>query len=250
MSDAQSRQGEGHHAHSPEQPGAEGERPQGWAAIRAALRRPPNRAQWIVGLLLCGLGFGVAVQVSTTQEDALASARTSDLVRILDDLSAQRDRLVEEEQQLRATLADLQSGADRARAARLATRERIQNLQILAGTVDVHGPGVVVSISDPDRALESTDLLDAVQELRDAGAEAISINGERVVASTAIVDTPDGVAVGGEVIRPDYEIRAIGNSDTLEAGMSFPGGVLESMTEAGASASVVESSEVQIAALS
>jgi|SRR4051794_16213657 uncharacterized protein YlxW (UPF0749 family) len=224
--------------------------PRGWAAVKTALTRRPNRAQWVVALLLFGLGFGVAVQVSTTQEDALASARTSDLVRILDDLSAERDRLATEQQQLQSSLADLESGADRARAARQATQERIQNLKILAGTVSVHGPGVVVSISDPNAMLDSSDLLDAVQELRDAGAEAISIDGVRVIGSTAIVDTPDGITVGGEVVRPGYEIRAIGSSDTLEAGMSFPGGVLESMQEAGANASVVDSPEVQIAAIS
>ena len=224
--------------------------PQGWAAIKSALTRQPNRAQWVVALLLFGLGFGVAIQVTSTQEDALASARTSDLVRILDDLSAERDRLATEEQQLQSSLADIESGADQAKAARQATEDRIKNLKILAGTVAVHGPGVVVTISDPNAMLDSTDLLDSVQELRDAGAEAISINGVRVIASTAIVDTPDGIAVGGEVVRPGYEIRAIGDSDTLDAGMSFPGGVIESISEAGANASVVESPEVQIASVS
>ena len=65
-------------------------------------------------LLLC-LGFGVAAQVRVTQQDALAAARTSDLVRILDDLSAQRERLSAEEVRLRATLSDLESEPTRRR---------------------------------------------------------------------------------------------------------------------------------------
>ena len=49
----------------------------GWAVVRQALTRRPSRAQWIVALLLFGLGFGLAIQVRTTQQDALGAARTS-----------------------------------------------------------------------------------------------------------------------------------------------------------------------------
>ncbi len=224
-------------------------RPTGWAAIGEVLTRRPSRGQWIVAILLFGLGFGLAVQVRTTQQDALSAARTSDLVRILDDLGAQRDRLEAEEARLRATIAELESSADQAQAAREASRERLQNLQILAGVVPVTGPGVTLTLSDPDGRLESGDYLDAVQELRDAGAEAISVDGERVVATTAIVDTPDGITVGETVVSSPVEIRAIGDPDTLAAGLSFPGGVLESVREAGAEGTVVERDVVDIAAI-
>jgi uncharacterized protein YlxW (UPF0749 family) len=223
--------------------------PKGWAAIRANLTKTPTRGQWIVAILLFGLGFGLAVQVRTTQQDSLDAARTSDLVRILDDLSAQRDRLAAEQTRLRATLADLQSSADQAQAARDATRERIESLRILSGEVPVTGPGVTLTISDPDGALDAADLLDAVQELRDAGAEAIAIDGERVVVDTALTDTTDGIAVGGVVVDSPFEIIAIGPSSTLASGLSFPGGVLESVREAGANGTVVERDEVDVPAL-
>lgn len=224
-------------------------RPTGWAAIREVLTRRPSRGQLIVAILLFGLGFGLAVQVSTTQQDALSAARTSDLVRILDDLGAQRDRLAAEEARLQATIAELESSADQAQAAREASRERLQNLQILAGIVPVTGPGVTLTVADPDGRLSSGDYLDAVQELRDAGAEAISVDGERVVATTAIVDTPDGISVGGTLLSSPVEIRAIGDPDTLATGLSFPGGVLESVREAGAEGTVVERDVVEIAAI-
>ena len=221
----------------------------GWAAITAAITRRPSRAQWIVGVLLFGLGFGLAVQVSNTQQDALSAARTTDLVRILDDLGAQRERLATEQTRLEATLADLESSADQAQAARAATKERLRDLRILAGTVPVLGPGVTVTILDPDGNLAAGDILDAVQELRDAGAEAISVDGERVIATTAIVDTPEGVKVGETVVVSPIEIKAIGDPRTLGAGLSFPGGVLESVREAGAQGVVVEGDAVAIAAI-
>ena len=233
----------------PLEPTGPASRPTGWAAIREVLSRRPSRGQWVVALLLFGLGFGVAVQVSTTQQDALSAARTSDLVRILDDLGAQRDRLAAEEARLQATIAELETSADQAQAAREASRERLQNLRILAGVVPVTGPGVTLTVTDPEGRLESGDYLDAVQELRDAGAEAISVDGERVVATTAIVDTPDGIAVGDTVLSSPVEIRAIGDPDTLAAGLSFPGGVLESVRETGAEGTVVERDVVDIAAI-
>ena len=79
-----------------------------------------------------------------------------------------------------------------------------------------------MTVTDPDGRLASGDYLDAVQELRDAGAEAISVDGERVVATTAIVDTPDGIAVGDTVLSSPVEIRAIGDPDTLAAGPVLP----------------------------
>ena len=221
----------------------------GWAVLREALTRRPSRGQWIVALLLLGLGLGLAVQVRTTQQDALSAARTSDLVRILDDLSAQRDRLAVEETQLQATISDLESSADQAQVARDASKERLQNLRILAGVVPVTGPGVTLTIADPEGVLEASDLLDAIQELRDAGAEAISVDGERVVATTAVVDSAEGIAVGDTVLTSPIEMKAIGDPDTLAAGLSFPGGVSESVREAGAEAIVVERDVVVIDAV-
>jgi uncharacterized protein YlxW (UPF0749 family) len=239
------------HSAGPERTESQSAEPKatGWAVVREALNRRPSRGQWIVALLLFGLGFGLAVQVRTTQQDALGAARTSDLVRILDDLSAQRDRLAAEEAQLQATIAELETSADQARVAREASRERVQNLRILAGVVPVTGPGVTLTIADPDGVLEAGDILDAVQELRDAGAEAISVDGERVVATTAIVDTTEGIAVADTVLTSPIEIHAIGDPDTLATGLSFPGGVIERVREAGAEGIVVEREVVEIAAV-
>jgi uncharacterized protein YlxW (UPF0749 family) len=202
-----------------------------------------------VAVLLFCLGFGLAAQVRTTQQDALASARTSDLVRILDDVSSQRDRLGVEELRLRTTLSDLQSGADQAAAAREAANQRAETLRILAGVTEVTGPGVLLTISDPDGQLDAAALLDAIQELRDAGAEAIAINGQRIVVQTAIVDSSDGVVVGDQVVKSPYQIEAIGPSETLAAGLSFPGGVIESVREAGADGTVTRRESLQIPAV-
>lgn len=220
-----------------------------WRNVRAALRLRPTRGHVVVGLLLFVLGFAVAVQVRSTQEDALSSARTSDLVRILDDLSAQRDRLALETQGLQRDLEELQTGADQSGAARKAARDQLVTLGILAGTLPAEGPGVRVVVTDPTGSVAAADLLDAVQELRDAGAEVLSINDTRVVGSTYLVDTPEGIAVDSVPLQAPYTISAIGDPPTMASALAIPGGVIEQISEAGGQVDVAESSVVTIDAV-
>jgi uncharacterized protein YlxW (UPF0749 family) len=221
----------------------------GWSRIREALRFRPSRAHFVVGLLCLALGFAVAVQVRSTQSDALVGARTTDLVRILDDLGEQRERLAAEAARLQATLDELETGADQAGAAREAARERLETLGILAGTLPASGPGITLTVVDPDNGVRSADLLDAVQELRDAGAEAIQVNDVRVVGSTSFIDSTSGIVVDGEVVTPTYLVRAIGDPSTMSSALAIPGGVMEGLKEVGARPSVTESADIRVDAL-
>ena len=150
----------------------------------------------LVAALLAVLGFAVVVQTRQTQEDGLQSLRQSDLVRIFDNLQQQSARLDEEAQRLEAEQQELRTGTDRTAAAEAAARRRLEVLGILAGTLPATGPGIRLRIDDPDNRVTAAMLIDTVQELRDAGAEAIQVGGVRVVASTSFVDGPDGV-IGG-----------------------------------------------------
>jgi len=217
--------------------------------LKAALISRPTRGQVVVAVLFCALGFAFAVQVQSTQEDALTAARTSDLVRILDDLGEQRERLAGETASLQATLDELRTGADRESAARQEARDRLATLGILSGTVPAVGPGIVMTVSDPEGAVDASALLDAVQELRDAGAEAIQINDVRVVGSTSFIDSSEGIVIDGEGVSAPYLIRAIGDPETLASALAIPGGVLEGFAESGAQADVAEGSRVAVTAL-
>ncbi len=205
---------------------------------------------WLVGLLAALLGFALVVQVRSTREDAdLSSARTSDLVRILDDLDERSQRLDAEQRQLERTRDELLGGADQRAAARAATRAQLRTLEVLAGTVPVRGPGVVLVVIDPGRVVSAAELLDAVQELRDAGAEAIQVDGVRWVARSYVEDTAQGLAVDGTAINPPYEILAIGPAATLSSSLAIPGGVVESIRERGANTLVEQRQLLLISAL-
>lgn len=207
-----------------------------WRGLGRLLRPSASRTQLVVALLCCLLGFGLAVQVGTSDSGSTGrGARPEDLVRILDDLTGRSDRLRAEIESLRATRDRLGSRTDRARAALEETGRRARTLAILAGTVAAHGPGVVLSISDPEDSLPASVVLDAVEELRDAGAEAMEIGGAggrsvRVVASTYFLDASGGgVAVDGTRLGAPYRITALGDPATLVSAMRIPGGVVDTV---------------------
>ncbi|SCE41441.1 protein of unknown function [Streptomyces sp. Termitarium-T10T-6] len=157
--------------------------------LKAGLWPPRlSRAQLIVAVLLFGLGLGLAIQVRSTSDDsALRGARQEDLVRILDEVDDRTQRLEDEKQRLDDQRTELENSSDQAEEARKQTLEKERQLGILAGTVAAQGPGITLTITDPARAVAPDMLLDALQELRAAGAEAIEVNGVRVVANTYVL---------------------------------------------------------------
>lgn len=214
-------------------------------------RRPPRRSQVLIGLILAVLGFALVVQLRTTQQAApFAGARQEDLFRILSDLNARTERLRAEIDDLQRTRDRLTGGAGQDAAVLQETRRRQDVLRILAGTVAATGPGVLVTIEDPEHSVTADVLLDTMQELRDAGAEAMQVGEVRLVAASYFTDSDDGVLADGHPLRAPYVFRAIGDPHTLADAMTIPGGVEDAVSgRSGASARVEERSNVVVDAL-
>lgn len=213
---------------------------------------PPRvtRAQLIVALLLFVLGLGLAIQVrSTSENSALRGARQEDLVRILDELDDRSKRLEDEKQNLESQRTELENSSDQAEEARKQTRQKARQLGVLAGTVGAQGPGIELTITDPGGSVEADMLLDAVQELRAAGAEAIEVNNVRVVANTYFSDSPGGVRVDGHKISPPYRFQVIGKPKDLEPALNIPGGVVQTLRKEQANAAVKPSERIVVNAL-
>ena len=220
----------------------------GWRGLAARARSGTSRAQVLGAVLIAALGFALVVQVRQNSDQGLSALRQSDLVRILDDVGDRRDRLASEQSDLQAQLGDLTSGTSGSQAAIDAARARLQALGILAGTIPAEGAGIEVFISDPGSVVRAAQLLDLVQELRDAGAEAMQIGAVRVVASTAFTDAAGGVSVDGQTLRAPYIVLAIGESQTMATALGIPGGVVASLP-AGARATVAAREQVTVSAL-
>ncbi|MEU3534920.1 MULTISPECIES: DUF881 domain-containing protein [Streptomyces] len=214
---------------------------------------PPRltRPQLIVAVLLFGLGFGLAVQVASNSDtdSALRGARQEDLVRILDELDSRTQRLEDERQGLEKQRSELQSSSDQAAEARRQTAEKERQLGILAGTVAAQGPGITMTIEDTKGTVQSDMLLDTIQELRAAGAEAIQVNGVRVVANTYFADAGKSVSVDGNKINAPYRFKVIGKPQDLEPALNIPGGVVQTLEKEQATVSVAQSGKIVVDAL-
>ncbi|MFF8943768.1 DUF881 domain-containing protein [Streptomyces sp. NPDC014864] len=243
-------------ASEPGRPSGDEERTESALTGRQRLAKglwPPrvSRAQLIVAVLLFGLGFGLAVQVASNSDSdsALRGARQEDLVRILDELDDRTQRLEDEKQGLEKQRQELQNSSDQAAEARKQTAEKEKQLGILAGTVAAQGPGITITIEDAKGTVQADMLLDAIQELRAAGAEAIQVNGVRVVAGTYLTDSGKSVDVDGNKINAPYRFKVIGKPQDLEPALNIPGGVVQTLEKEQATVTVEQSGKIVVDAL-
>src|SRR5699024_4309280 len=160
-----------------------------WRRIYLMARPRLTRANLFALLLACLLGFALATQVRQTQEQGLEDLRQDELVRILDDVTQNGNRLDDEIAELEETRDRLANSEGNSPEAIEAAQERAETLGILAGTERATGPGITLRIDDTSGEIDAATLLDAVQELRDAGAEAMQVGDVRIIASTWFRDT-------------------------------------------------------------
>ncbi len=136
--------------------------------------------------------------------------------------------------------------------------EELKKNNILIGLTDVSGEGVIVTLKDnPNVSLDSTildpsmvivhfgDILGIVNELKNAGAEAISINDQRVVSTTSITCEGNVINVNGEKISSPFIIKAIGSSIYMHSALTRPGGTIENLNQY-IQASVKQSNNITI----
>lgn len=121
-------------------------------------------------------------------------------------------------------------------------QKELKTLNSLIGTIDVKGNGIVITVADNSNMTSQTvgvfdnisnylihdrDLLMLVNELKNAGAEAISINGERIINTTSITCDGNVILINGNKISSPFEIKAIGSQEALLGAIQRPGGYLE-----------------------
>jgi uncharacterized protein YlxW (UPF0749 family) len=192
----------------------------------------PSRGQAVVAVLLAVLAFAAVTQVRlNSANDVYAGMRQSDLVQTLNGLSAASRRAEADVARLQNTRDSLTSSSQRRAAALTQARTELNTLRVLAGTAPAVGPGVKVTVDSPQDNLSLNYLLDGVEELRDAGAEAMQINHSvRVVAQTSFEDTDHGISVDGRTLNSPFVIEVIGDPDNLSTALNFEGGFIDDVT--------------------
>jgi uncharacterized protein YlxW (UPF0749 family) len=208
-----------------------------------------------LAVVLClVLGVAIATQVHQTESgDSLESARPADLLVLLGSLQQREAALNTEVAELQRTLASLQASGTSDQAAIDNARARLAALSILIGTVAATGPGVTIAIDDPAAGVAPETMLDVINELRAAGAEAMEIQAGRtairVGLDTWVVGVPGTLVVDGLTLTPPLSVMAIGDPPTLAAAMNIPGGAVDSVERVGGTMKVQQSEHVDITTL-
>ncbi|TAM63596.1 MAG: DUF881 domain-containing protein [Mycobacterium sp.] len=208
-----------------------------------------------LAVLLCLLlGIAIVTQVRQTESgDSLDTARPADLLVLLDSLRQREGTLRSEVNELENTLNSLQASGNNDQAAIQSAQSRLAALSILVGAVGATGPGVTVTIEDPGPGVSPEAMLDVINELRAAGAEAIEVNDAhqsvRVGVDTWVAGMPGSLTIDSKTLSPAYSILAIGDPPTLAAAMNIPGGAQDTVKRVGARMSVQQGDRVDVTTL-
>jgi len=210
------------------------------------MRRRRNRlavtaVAFVLGLLV------VAQLRAQSSAPALSGLTAQDLTVLVANVSAHNDNLRAEIAGLERQLADLQAAQSRGESAVDALREDLSRIRTWAGVVAVDGPGLTITI---EGAISAGAVGEVLNELRNAGAEAIGIAGIRVVAATIVAGEPGALVVDGLELDDPFEIVAIGSPQTLTGSLTRIGGVIAQIgaTEPGVTLTVTPGERVHASA--
>lgn len=200
-----------------------------------------KRGQFAVMAVCAVVGFLLSAQLRSvklsTAADATSAARLETLQELYNEALGRCESLEEQTAQLQQELTAYREAAASGSEESHALMAELELLSISAGLTDLEGPGVTVVMTDSAAAnttgdeasylIHDNDILSVVNELRSAGAEAISINGERILATSEIRCAGAVVTVNGRRYAAPYVVMAIGDPETLYNAMTMRSGVAD-----------------------
>ena len=199
--------------------------------------RPDRRTWWATLFVLCGLlgamlGLSVKTQQVVRHESEATGAKIS-------------QKQVEDQQRtitaLQERIAKYEAGVSSSSAQARAVSDDLRSAKFLAGLTPVKGPGLIVTLNDskmpypkdippgmaPQNIIHDIDINQTVNELKTAGAEAISVNDQRLIATSSVRCAGPTVYVNNTMAAPPFIIKAIGDAKTLQAALNIPGGEVD-----------------------
>ena len=181
-----------------------------------------RRPSLALATVLAVLGFLLVTAVSTARASKRVEApRKTQLIKLIEDRRSSVDDLDKAVKQLQKQVAAAQTRANRRSRNEASAASRLDQLSLAAGTTAVEGRGLVVRLSDSDRQppkgddsgayrIHDSDVQLVINALFAAGAEAVAVNGNRVVSTTSIRSAGDTIVVNFRPVTPPYSVVAIG----------------------------------------
>lgn len=221
-----------------------------------------------LGIVCCILTLAISIQLKT-----IDTARENANVKVSLTLTSNelRDQVLKTKEKYDNEVKELEKTEKKLEEVRLQStkndetaiqkEEEIKKDNILLGLTDVTGKGIIITLKDNNSVNKSNlspldnidlylvhagDLVSVINDLKNAGAEAISINGQRIVNSTSVYCAGSVIKINEEKISSPIEIKVIGEPDLLYGSIMIPGGYLELMKETGIIVTVKKSDNIKI----
>jgi len=209
----------------------------------------------ILFFISLALGIFIIIQYQTTQNilgnDKTYNERTEDLNKELAQLSIEKSKLSQEIDTLKEEARDNEKKLMEREKLIEDIKKALNKQEILSGYYAVKGQGAVITIDSDsgsyvNLAYSHQYILALISYLNNAGVEAISINGQRYTNYTEVVPVLDHINVNGVALVLPLEIKAIGNSRTIEASLNFVGGIVSQMSQIGFTIDTEYINEIEI----
>ena len=219
----------------------------------------------IIFALALVIGLIISIQLNTSDAHdqggliPIPIAQVDALEQQLKEVRREKEAILAEYLELEQRLKEIEEKNLSDDAFIQSAMKELERYRMAAGVLDVKGPGVIITVDDPIPTEENPGdgystimirydlLLALVNKLKDAGAEAISINGQRIIAKTEIRLAGDNVNIHTVPTAPPYTIKAIGNPDTLEGALTIRYGIVENMrNNYGLQVSIAKQEEIEI----
>lgn len=220
----------------------------------------------IIGLVCFLLVFMITAQIKTIRRSASDILKLKTENELRDEINQWEDvynAATTKINELNAQIAEYQNSAAQEDKAVALIKAELDKTKILAGEVALKGQGIVITLDDtkalekieaeigydPNRyIIHDSDLVMVINELRAAGAEAIAINGQRIIGNTEIRCTGPQVSINGIKTVAPFKISAIGEATNLQGALSLRGGIIESIKASNIEVKIEKQEEIQIPA--
>lgn len=200
----------------------------------------------VLGIMCFALTVGICIQVKTVKNTSSVISQNYEENNLRAEVLKYKekyDNLLKETEKIDIELQQEIEKATENNSELEEAKNQINDGNKMIGLTEVKGEGVIITVADSDidvntvlnpndLLVHDSDILKIVNELKNAGAEAISINGQRVIVTTPIICGGNIININGERIGSPFEIKAIGSPEAL-ANLSRPGGWLNKMKERG-----------------
>ncbi len=193
----------------------------------------------IIAIVCLALGVVLAIQFRIVQGNKitlLPNQKSTELSNELKKVQDEKENLLRELARLEQKLGDFQNSASKENVLIKNLNEELDRYRIIGGFRDVKGPGIVVTLDNPPKdanfnadvniVYEYELLLSLINELNAAGAEAVSINDQRLISTSEIRSAGNAININAVPQQPPYIVKAIGNKDTLDGALNQVFGIV------------------------